>query len=321
MAVVVAAMVWAGPVLVARTWIRWGAFWAALLVTIFLFWQITSEAGFGGSADAGRLWEAMDFIVGVGMLWFPLAPEIARFSGAPGSAGTAIGGGFAVPALLTMFVGAGAMNALEVSGSLDPVELVLGLVVGSVSTAFAVLLLVWLLVAEADQPFGLIFVAGSSLAGLRAGWNQRLVSFVLLAGAIAAGALLPLHEMDGWVELLISIFVPAVGVFVADFFVVRDRSYNTDTLLEGSGAYAGFNYLGIAALLVGFALYQLLVPSGPDDWVTWVSGIAGNGGWSNSVVIAQPGFVSFLVAFGIYMLFGRWVTKDDAAVTRIAGRF
>jgi purine-cytosine permease-like protein len=104
-----------------------------------------------------------------------------------------------------------------------------------------------------------------SIQNLFPRWDRRILTIVL--GALITGAALLLKDMNGYfgfLGLIGSVFVPMLGVLVADFFLLgRGRDWN---LNRSAPSRWGM----IAAWLIGFAAYQLIHPSDIGWW---------SGGW------------------------------------------
>ena len=91
----------------------------------------------------------------------------------------------------------------------------------------------------------------------------------LLAVAVAVGALIPSGEYAAVIGFGVAFLVPVASVFLADFYVLRARSYNSDALYARGGTYRPVNFLGIAVVLVGFVL-----GAGPRRCASWCSSAA-----------------------------------------------
>jgi NCS1 family nucleobase:cation symporter-1 len=107
----------------------------------------------------------------------------------------------------------------------------------------------------------------------------------------------------GWLVGYSGLLGPIAGIMIADYFVVRSRTLNTDALYRRGGSYEytnGFNYRALAALALGVvvALVGLFVPS-----LRWLYDYA----W----------FVGFLVSATAYtMLMGKAPVAGTEAVQR-----
>jgi len=127
--------------------------------------------------------------------------------------------------------------------------------------------------------------------------NPRLISFRtggLITGVIGI-LMMPWKLLTdfstyifGWLVGYSGLLGPIAGIMIADYFVVRSKTLDPDSLYRRGGGYEyadGFNYCALAALALGVivALVGLLVPS-----LRWLYDYA----W----------FVGFLVSAVIYTL-------------------
>jgi len=103
-----------------------------------------------------------------------------------------------------------------------------------------------------------IFSTAISAMNIRPALGER-------GGSVAAGALglavalfFPATQYENFLLFIGSMFCPLFGVVLADFFVLRDRSYLPDQIFT-RGIYwyrGGVNLWAFVAWAAGFAVYQ-----------------------------------------------------------------
>jgi nucleobase:cation symporter-1, NCS1 family len=319
-ALAAAAMAWAGLALVTRVWFRRVAVWGALVASLFLLWRLWGDSGLSSGAGAGRFMQGVDSVAGVALLLFPLLPFVVRFSGAPAVAATVTTTAYAAPALLLPLLGAAA--AASLGPSTDPAAVAAGLAGATGGTAVIVIMLVWVVTAQVDQPYLFGLAAAGWGAGALDRRGNRSVVLAVVAVAVAVGAAVPADEYAGIVGLGVAVMVPVVAVFFADFFVLRARSYNSDALYDVGGTYRGVNALGLVAGVVGFLIYQWILPTGPSGFERFVFDvIPGGRSLAGRFGDLPPGVIAFAVTFVLYSGLGRLLVREEVSVSRIAGRF
>ena len=105
------------------------------------------------------------------------------------------------------------------------------------------------------------------------------------------GALvIDLRNYQAFLFLLGSFFVPLLGVLLADWLVSGAR-YGREDVFEGPAV----RVTQIAAWLLGFAIYQWLLPQGPSWWLDLI-------GHTHGPVDFTASLPSFAAAFGLSAL-------------------
>ena len=131
-------------------------------------------------------------------------------------------------------------------------------------------MLLTLLVGETDEAFADVYSAAVSSQNLRERVPQRAAVLVVAAAGVALAAWLgsrpavALGNYESFLFLLGSVFVPLFGVFVADYFVLRRQRHDATVLFDPLAP--AWRWRALIAWLVGFAMYQWCVPTGPAIW-------------------------------------------------------
>ncbi|MCW2888597.1 MAG: nucleobase:cation symporter, family [Streptosporangiaceae bacterium] len=208
-----------------------------------------------GQGSWNRFWVGVDAALAVSISWVPLAADYTRHSRSTRAAFGAASVAYSVTQIVAYVLG---LFALALATTSDPYTPFLHVALGAVFLGVFVL-------REVDQSFANVYSTAVSIQNLFPRWDRRILTIVL--GALITGAALLLKDMNGYfgfLGLIGSVFVPMLGVLVADFFLLgRGRDWN---LNRSAPSRWGM----IAAWLIGFAAYQLIHPSDIGWW---------SGGW------------------------------------------
>jgi putative hydroxymethylpyrimidine transporter CytX len=253
-----------GPVAVSRRVLRRVAVWAVPLAVGYLTWWALRGGGLGDAwstpGEGGlSLWGGIDVVVAVTVSWVPLVADYTRFATSSRAAFWGTGLGYLVPDVWLLALGA---CLVLTQGLGDPAALPAAVAAGG---AAAVAALLALTVAETDEAFANAYSGAVSLQNLLPHLPQR----ALVVGTTALGTLgallLELASFQSFLLLLGSLFVPLFAVLLADW-LLAGRRYTRADVFDGPGWRPGM----IAAWVSGFAVYQLLAPTGPGWWVEQV---------------------------------------------------
>jgi nucleobase:cation symporter-1, NCS1 family len=260
-----------GPILVIRRWLeRFGA-WVVIGVGAWITYRVLAHAPLAqmwrqpGTAGL-HFWLAVDLVIAQPVSWLPLVADYNRFAREPRTAAIGTFAGYAVGN--AWFYALGALLVLG-AGLSDATPAGLAVAISGLAGGWIVLLA--LLAGETDEAFADIYSAAVSTQNLRERMGQRRA---ILAVAIAGTALAvwlggrpdtALGTFESFLFLLGSIFVPLFGVFLADYFALRRRSFG-EARLFGPGVRRGVRPTAVVAWLAGFVVYQWAVPTGPAAW-------------------------------------------------------
>ena len=315
-ALVAAGFLMAGLSWVVRIWLYRFAFWAAIVLVIVLAWTFLSTADLANLMDAtptaSNFWLGVDAVTLLGIIWFPVIADTARFVAGSSAAASGAGSGFAVVALILVLMGGLRAATSDVAATEPALLLVDGL------TSFGGVIVVgWLVVAAVDQPFLLSFSSTTALSTIHDRFAGRLQTLAVLLTGLMIALFVPMAGIRQIAELVVVAIAQLLAVLLADYFVVRHRYYETDHLYRRKGTYAGVNLYGLIAVLIGFFTAVIVNPVGPEGFTTWLSSILP---WDSSPAEAAgvpPVLVSMLVTFVVYTVLGRWKIHDRIVVSRL----
>src|SRR6266571_7277447 len=257
-----------GPIGFVRRFVRKFAIWAVAASVVYLAWWILDRANLShlwsdGGGHHGSFWLAVDTVVAVTVSWAPLVADYTRFSRDRRSAFFGVGIGYLLPTLFQFGFG----SILVLSRSIQPnhPELILTMIAGGgVAAAFALLALT---VDETDEAFANVYSAAVSTQNLVPRAPQR--ALIVGASVLATGGalLVDMRSYQRFLLLLGAVFVPLLGVLVADW-LLAGAHYTRHHIFEGPTFRPG----NIVAWFAGFVAYEWLYqPTDLDFWSRWVS--------------------------------------------------
>jgi nucleobase:cation symporter-1, NCS1 family len=196
-------------------------------------------------------WVGADAALAVSISWVPVAADYTRHSRSTKAAFGAASVAYSVTQIVAYVLG---LFALALAATDDLYTPFLRVTLGAFVLGVFVL-------REVDQSFADVYSTAVSIQNLFPRWDRRILSTAL--GAAITGAALLLKDMNsyfGFLGLIGSVFVPMLGVLVADFFLLgRGRDWNVDRAAPSRWGMA-------AAWLIGFTVYQLIHPSDIGWW-------------------------------------------------------
>ena len=291
-----------GPAWASRVWALRFAFWfqATLLVAALVGGLEQAGGGLVGRQPGPAFWLGVDSLLVLALLWWPFALDSARFSVDERNAVSGIGLGFAVPGLIAVL--AAGLLGLPGASLLDTL-------VGSL--LWGGLFLGWAMLAGTNTAMGHLYPMGMALVGpterLLARHVVPLTAALMFAGAVAGGAL---SRQIG--DLAVAVLAPMVAVILADFYWVRDRSYQEDELYGRRGIYAPLSWAGWLAVVVGAVVGLWLHPVGPEGLASVLATLPAPSG--------LPGrALSMLVAAALLVLIEKRRQGDGVRTFRLRG--
>lgn len=317
-AVLAALFLFVGPQLLVRSWIKWFAFWVGLGVMLVLVWRSVADLDLVmmlEQAPGLHFWLGVDLVVGAAVIFFPLVADTARFAPDQGTAASSVGAGYGVPALIAILLGgmAAATNGLTEP---TPAGMVAEFFGSSAGVFGAVLAVLWIVGAEADQPFAFLYSASSSIQTIVTKAPIWASGVVLVTLSAALSLMVDSAVLSDVIGLILSLLIPVLGVFLADFYFVRRRSYLSDSLHDRRGAYRGVNLYALPSLILGFILYQWIAPTGPGGWVEFVEQLI-PGGSPAATAGVPPVMITLAFSFSLYALLGRWRIEEAYYMSKL----
>jgi NCS1 family nucleobase:cation symporter-1 len=284
---IAALMALMGPIGFVRRFVRKFAIWAVAASVVYLAWWIVHGAHVGRmwreGGHHGSFWIAVDTVVAVTVSWAPLVADYTRFSRDRRAAFWGAGVGYFLPTLFQFGFG----SILVLSRHVDAAhpELILTAIAGG--GAAAALALLALTVDETDEAFANVYSTAVSTQNVVPWMSQRLLIVGASALATVGALAIDMRSYQRFLLLLGAVFVPLLGVLVADW-LLRGAHYSREDVFDGPAVRPG----PIAAWVVGFVAYEWL--NQPADLGFWTRLLSHLPTPSYAVGASLP---SFVVAF------------------------
>jgi putative hydroxymethylpyrimidine transporter CytX len=269
--VLTAFLALSGPIKVTRQYLEKFVIWAVLLstvwITIALFMtydvrRLFAQPGAGGMP----FWIGVDLVVALPISWFPLVADYSRFARSGKAAFWGTAGGYFVPHV--WFYALGALLVLAAGVVSDPIAPIAPLMTAIAGLTAGWLALLILLVGETDEGFANVYSTAISIQNLVPGLSQQRLVLGISGVVLVLAMLVPLTQYESFLLLIGGVFVPLLGLLLADYFVLKGRRYVVEDLYREGGV----NWLGIVAWVAGVATYLAIsgLPSlGIDSLVPW----------------------------------------------------
>lgn len=277
------------PLGMVRTLRRY-AVWAALAATAYLFVQVLREPlpDWSDGSWSG-FWLGADVVIAIAISWAPLAADYSRHSR---SSRAAFGGaflGFGAASILYFSLG-----VLAIAAAAEPGVDVIDALLRVPAAGVALLILV---VDEVDEAFANVYSTAISAQNVGPRVDRRVLAVVTGAIAVVLAFVFDIVAYENFLFLIGSVFVPLLGAFVADYYVVRNRRWDVSDA-------APMRWAMLVPWALGFIAYQLINP-GTVSW--WASFWAAR---QEDIAFTPPAWlsaslVSFLVAAAAALLLGR----------------
>jgi nucleobase:cation symporter-1, NCS1 family len=284
---IAALMALMGPIGFVRRFVRKFAIWAVLASVVYLAWWIVDGANlhaiWSQPGHHGSFWLAVDTVVAVTVSWAPLVADYTRFSRDRRSAFFGVGIGYLLPTLFQFGFG----SILVLSRGVDPnhPELILTAIAGG--GAAAALALLALTVDETDEAFANVYSTAVSVQNLVPQIRQRALIVAVAVIATAGALAIDMRSYQRFLLLLGAVFVPLLGVLVADW-LLRGMHYTRDDVFEAPALRPA----SVFAWAAGFFVYEWLYqPTDLGFWSRWLGDL-----WTPNYEIGAS-VPSFAVAF------------------------
>ncbi|MGI8679521.1 MAG: purine-cytosine permease family protein [Jatrophihabitans sp.] len=244
-----------------------------------------------GHGTFNGFWIAVDTVIGVSVSWVPVAADYTRHSQSVRDTVTGTFVGYSLTQIACYAIGLIALLTVAKSGTDHQMfGAFIAIPVGTL--AFAVLAS-----RELDQSFVDTYSTAVSIQNLRPRWDRRVVAVMIGILATVLALALNVGDYENFLILIGGVFVPLLGVFAVDYFLINRRHWD---LSESAPTRA----LMLVPWLLGFAAYQLVNP-GYIGW--WADAWGHVRHWLHFTPSSwmSASILSFLVAAGVTMALGR----------------
>ena len=202
-------------------------------------------------APPSILW-GIDVVIGYQLSWLLMFADYSRYTRSPGASATAVFAGLAIPALWLMPLG---WSLARIAGSDDPGAMLAATGMGGWAA---------LLVVLATLTTNFVNIYMSSLAWRTLAPQSTGTGSVWVIGLVGTAlGLISTAWLTSFADLMVmlgSLLVPVGGIFLAHFVVLRSKV--DVAAIYQTAAMPAFNIAGVAAWVLGFAVYKLAAPIG-----------------------------------------------------------
>jgi nucleobase:cation symporter-1, NCS1 family len=270
-AVICTALALWGPVRVTRVWMERFGLWVIGSIVVAATIALLLADGIGESLRSpgdGSLafGAALDLVIAMPVSWFPLVADYTRFGARPRSALFGTFWGYLIANVWLYLLGA--LLVLNAGAEPSPAGIAVGVLSLAGGTLVGVLFLVGLLVGETDEAFANIYSGAVSLRNVWPKIPQRLLVVLVAVLGAALAAVLTMELYESFLFLIGSVFVPLLGILLADHFIRRRGRIAIDDLYREGGRYwftDGVRWSAFVPWLAGFVTYHWINPS-PLGW-------------------------------------------------------
>lgn len=262
----------------------------------------------GGSWSG--FWTSTDLVIAMPVSWIPLVADYSRFSRGKRAAFGGTLAGYFLSSTAFFLLGVLALRAYAVGPGNDVIGALLAIPAGALALCI-------LAVDEVDEAFANIYSTATSVQNAAPRVDRRVLALCVGALATVLALVLTGDAYEPFLLLIGAVFVPLAGTFLTAYYVLDRGRWNvTDT--------APRRYLMALPWVIGFAAYQVTVPTQLERWPGWGSfwatvqetvHVSPTNGFSGSLV-------SFVVAGLVTLLCGlaeRLRSGADAAGRAGAG--
>ncbi len=231
-------LAWGGPMVVVKDWLERIGLWLVLLGAGWITFRLATNASVGPvlplwGGDWTKAGLGLDLVIAMPISWWPLVADYNRFAQTNRKAflGTTIG----YVAANTWFYLLGAVMVL-ILGLTNASDVFAAAIVG----VYGALALVAILADETDNGFANIYSTSVSIQNIRPKATlRRLVPIVTTAGLAVAAVLTALPQASvlvyqPFLYFIGGVFVPMLGVVLADVYVVRRSGHDAREFQEGA---------------------------------------------------------------------------------------
>lgn len=184
-------------------------------------------------------WQGVDLLLIFPLLWLPVVADFARF----GSGNSAARGSFAGVFIATVWFGILGILYLPATDRGDIPGFLVGMQLGLGAIALLVIL-------QVDEVYANAFGAVPAFESLGVGAAAKPATAALMIVMIPAAVILSLGELEPYVLLVASVFVPAFAIVIGRAIWPAPRPA----------------VVAVVAWLAGFALYQWISPAELGWW-------------------------------------------------------
>ena len=254
---VLATLMTIRPLGTVRGYLKRVAVWVVLVSTAYLFIQVLRRP-LPPLAEGSwaAFWKGADIVVALAISWAPLAADYSRHARSAASAfwGAFLGYGVASAAFFALGVLAHLAYAGTggVAGQTDVIGALLAIPAGGIA-------LLVLVVDELDEAFADLYSTVVSVQNANPRLDRRALAVGIGALSTVLALVLDIVAYESFLLLIGSVFVPLVGAFAVDYYLLRRHAWDV-------GGQARPRLRMLIPWAAGFVAYQLVNPGQVTAW-------------------------------------------------------
>jgi nucleobase:cation symporter-1, NCS1 family len=195
----------------------------------------------------------LDLVIAMPISWMPLVADYSRFAKRSSAAFWSTWVGYF---LVSSWMYALGLAATLATGNAEPQMQLLGVMGGAGLLTPALLLVVF---STITSDFPDIYSATCSVLNVSRKVSARTVMGVTGIVSIVVALVFPMERYQGFLFFIGAMFVPLFGVVLTDYFLLRKRRLEIESLDRVGGLYwysRGYHFKALAAWAAGFATYE-----------------------------------------------------------------
>ncbi len=197
----------------------------------------------------------LDLVIAMPISWMPLVADYARSARSTRAAFWNTWWGYFIVSSWMYVLG---LQVTLLTGAADPGQVVLE-TMGRFGWAVPALAMVVLSTITSDFPD--VYSATCSMLNISRRLSARTVMVMAGALSILVALVFPMEQYENFLFFIGAMFIPLFGVVLTDYFLLRRRTLDVESLYRAEGPYwyrRGFNPAALAAWAAGFAVYQVI---------------------------------------------------------------
>lgn len=197
----------------------------------------------------------LDLVIAMPISWMPLVADYSRFAKKSSTAFWSTWWGYF---LVSSWMYALGLAATLATGNPEPQMQLLGIMGGAGLLTPALLLVVF---STITSDFPDIYSATCSVLNVSSRISAKTVMGITGILSIVVALVFPMERYQGFLFFLGAMFVPLFGVVLTDYFFVRKRRLDVESLDRVDGSYwywRGYHGSALAAWAAGFATYEAI---------------------------------------------------------------
>ncbi len=220
-----------------------------ILYTAFSAFPLVSFADL--PADDSLGWDSvsvLDVVIATAISWTVLSAEMNRLAKSQRAGVIGSGVGYFTSTVMSMGLGSTAIAYVVLSGeearAFDPT-----MIVSAFGAPLAVVIFLSVMATNTMVVYGMV----SSVVGSIRSSKVRFLPTALVLGAISiigSSWLAMLDQFTNFLVLVGSLFVPVFAIMIVDYYLLHQRAYDRDLLLNEGGKYWFWHGFNVPALLI-----------------------------------------------------------------------